>query len=194
MKTEEKEQWMTCPRIDNDLYPGLSYLSTLNKLIVAKKRDALHNLFGKNIIGYTIYNGHGQKVFIAVQRRESKKVEIKIFNYYGNEVINLRRPRAFCLNRILIWAPPGNFLGSIQGRKCRGALIKNDTDNVLLKIKSRGLFCCVHDILSEGESVGEVETRICCNSIQNNVSIIFPVEMNVEHKSILLGACFLIGA
>ncbi|XP_045519489.1 phospholipid scramblase 1-like [Pieris brassicae] len=187
MKTQE-DQWMPCPQIETK-YPGLAYLCPLNKLIVAKKRDSLHNLFGNDIIGYTIYNGQGQKVFLAVQRKETKK-EIKIFNSYGNEVIHLQR-RTFCFNKLLVWTPPGRFVGSVHS-KCLRVFIKNYRGDVL-KIKPRGVFCCARDIFSEGERIGEVAPRNCLHSIKNGVSVVFPFELDVELKSILLGACFLIG-
>lgn len=191
MKTLKTEQWMPCPEVENETYPGLSYLYPLNQLIVAKKRDALHNLFGNNIIGYTIYNGQGQKVFLAVQRKETKK-EIKIFNYYGNEVIHVRR-RAFCLNRLLIWAPPGNFVGSVHS-KCYKRLFIENYRGDMLKIRPRGVFCCVRDIFFEGGRIGEMTSRQCLRSIKNNdVTVVFPIGLDIQFKSILLGACFLIG-
>ncbi|XP_045507527.1 phospholipid scramblase 2-like [Colias croceus] len=188
---EPKEEWMTCPNIETD-FPGLAYLCDLNKLVVAKKSDALHHLFGDIHGGYTIYNGEGQKVFLAVEKKVKKKIEIKIYNFYGNEVINLEKPGEYCISRFLICSPPGQFIGSVRKIKClRKFYIKNAQGEIILTMKPRGIFC-IYDIFREDVKIGNVVKKKCVRNAENNdINIVFPMEMSVEHKSILLGACFL---
>ncbi|XP_039761189.1 phospholipid scramblase 2-like [Pararge aegeria] len=182
----ERKEWMPCPKANTD-FPGLAYLCPLNELIVAEENDNLHNLIGLKDIGYTIFNNQGQKVFLAVQKGKYK-IEIRIYNCYGNEIIKVEKPYAWCLNKALIWAPPGNFVGSLhETRSClKTYFIKNHVGEKVLKIKARAFRNnSGFSILSNNEKVGEVTTRW-------RYSVSFPIEMDVPVKCILLGACFLI--
>ncbi|XP_028165131.1 phospholipid scramblase 1-like [Ostrinia furnacalis] len=189
------EKWMSCPRIDTE-HPGLAYFCPLNELIVAKKLDALHKVIGKKGIGYTIFNNEGQKIFLAVREKSCRRFQVKIFNYYGNEVIEIKKPK-YCVNKVHVWAPPGNFVGYVkQVNPCANTfLVKNREKQVVLKIKAPCFFGGVYDVLSRDELVGTMKKQWNVEALVNydNFGVSFPVEMEVGDKAVLLGACFLIG-
>ncbi|KAJ0171177.1 hypothetical protein K1T71_013376 [Dendrolimus kikuchii] len=190
-----KLTWMPCPQNEIDL-PGLAYFSPLDELIIARKKDALHDVIGKKGTGYTIFNKNGQKVFLAVQEQRCKKFDLKIFNIYGNEVIEVKKPFKCCFNSVLVWAPPGNFVGSVkQVKSCKNTfIVKNNVGEIVLKLKANGLFHFVYQIMLADEKIGTVNKWR--NAEVGNVKqfgITFPVDLNVTDKAVLLGACFLIG-
>lgn len=189
------EKWMSCPKIDTEL-PGLAYICPLNELIIAKKLDALHKVIGKKGVGYTIFNNEGQKIFLAVREKSCRRFQVKIFNFYGNEVIEIKKPN-HCLNKVLVWAPPGNFVGYVkQIRTCANTfLVKNSSKEVIVKIKAQCFLGCVYDVLSGDELVGNIKKQWNVKALLNydNFGVSFPVEMNMCDKAVLLGACFLIG-
>lgn len=181
----KRKEWMTCPKVDIE-YPGLAYLYPLEELIIVQGTGALHSLIGLKNINFTIFNNLGQKVFLAVLKGQYK-FQIRIYNYYGNEIIQVERPYSWCLNKALIWAPPGNFVGSVQEIKCRKSyLVKNHLGETVMKIEARQ--CITNDgynVLSNNDIVGLVTTRW-------QYAVTFPSEMDVAYKCILLGACFLL--
>nr|XP_053619265.1 phospholipid scramblase 1-like [Plodia interpunctella] len=184
------QKWMSCPKIDTD-HPGLAYFCPLDELIVAKKWDALHAPIGKKHVSYTIYNNVGEKVFLAVQDKRFRKFEVKIFNFYGNEVVQVKKPFQICVHQASVWAPPGNYIGSIKQVGC-SFLVTNNVGDPILKIKAQG--CChyVYDVLAGDKIVGVVKWKMAFMDEQN-FGVAFPVEMDVSVKAELLGASFLIG-
>lgn len=186
----DRAKWMSCPG-DLTSFPGLTYILPLNQLIIAEKLDKLHEIIGKQGNRYTIYNNQGEKVFLAVQERQCKKFDIKIFNFYGNEVIQVQRLYKLCINRISVWAPPGNFVGSVvEGRSCVQTFwVKNRKGKNVLKIKPKRFL--VYDIISKDGVVGEVMTN-CPVLDMKNFGVSFPVDLDVGQKAVLLGASFLI--
>ncbi|XP_068624596.1 phospholipid scramblase 2-like [Battus philenor] len=199
-----KAEWMPCPKIETN-YPGLTYIYSLNKIIITNKPDDLHKIIGINGDCYTIYNNQQQKVFLAVQEKLKRKHKITIFNYYGNEVIQIKRPDGICLNRVLVFAPPGNFVGSVEKMlswfHCFNVtnpsvfLVKNHTGEVVLKVKARRCSLYEYDILSDDVTVGVVTKELKNQSVlmEKCVGASFPLEMDFGHKAVLIGACFLIG-
>lgn len=191
----QKYQWMPCPKIDTE-YPGLTYIYLLDEVIIAKESDALHDIISKEGVRYTIFNNQQQKVFLGVQE-SIKKHNLKIFNYYGNEVIQIQKLRNICFNRILVFAPPGNFVGSVEERfPCLNIfLVKNCNGHVVLKLKARKYVHFEYDILSDDAQVGMIAKswNKMNFSQKKNVGVSFPTEMDVGCKSVLIGACFLIG-
>ncbi|XP_034836903.1 phospholipid scramblase 1-like [Maniola hyperantus] len=185
----KREEWMPCPKVHVD-YPGLAYLYSLDEFILVKKTDKLHDLIGlrSKDTSYTIINNQGQKVFLAVQKGKNK-FEIRIYNVYGNELIIVNKPYSWCLNKALIWAPPGNFVGSVQETKSclKTYIVKNHLGEKVLKlIKARGFTKDeAYNVFSQNEVVGLVTTRW-------RNAVYFPIEMDIPIKCILLGACFLI--
>lgn len=196
---KNKEKWMTCPP-DLIEYPGLAYFCHLNELIISKKLDELHECFGKIDIGYTIYNRNGEKVFLAVRYHHDRTILIKIFNHYGNEVINIKisKPSAWLCNKALVWAPPENYVGSVGQRptikdKCTFAdkfLVKNSHNKILLDIIANGANNFAYSLNTCGEEVGVIMEKWGGG---DNFGVSFPEDLVVEDKAVVLGACFLIG-
>ncbi|CAK1595585.1 unnamed protein product [Parnassius mnemosyne] len=190
-----KEEWMPCPKIETD-WPGLTFIYPLDEIIIVKKTDVLHQVIGGKGFCYTIFNNQQQKVFIAVQESHKKKYNLKIFNYYGNEVIQVRKPCGLCLNRVLIWAPPGNFVGSVEKifTCCPTTyLVKNSQGDVVLKIKACKCFKFEYDILANGKKIGKMRNEHHKRNVfKENVAASFPAEIDIGYKAVLIGACFLI--
>ncbi|XP_072945971.1 phospholipid scramblase 2-like [Epargyreus clarus] len=189
--------WMPCPKIEMT-HPGLAYFCPLDKLIVIAKLDPLHELIGEADVGYTIFNNEGQKVFLAVQENKDQKFNIKMFNVYGNEVVELKKRFKLCFNKIHIWAPQGNFVGSAEEVwSCvKNFVVKDSLQKSILKIQPREIpYQQDYDIICDGEKVGLVTNRWRFRSILNMKSfgVSFPICMSVEYKVLLLGATFLIG-
>ncbi|KAF9414838.1 hypothetical protein HW555_007371 [Spodoptera exigua] len=193
--------WMECPQLPDDCIdnPGLAFIYHLDELIVTEERDDLHDIIGSNGIAYTIFNSVGQKVFLAVLKKNFRNFNIKIFNNYGNEVINVEKPFTWWTKKVLVWAPPGNFVGSVHERsKCFSSYtVKNREGTKVLKIRSARVGRYVYKIylVLEGHAIGIVSQQFPSAEILNtkNFGISFPAELNVNDKAVLLGACFLIG-
>lgn len=190
MKDQIAEKWMTCPKVDIE-FPGLAYIYPLDELIVAKKFDALHEVIGQKGDCYTIFNNEGQKIFLAVQKKKCRKIDLTIFNYYGNEVIQIKKPFT---RRVQVWAPPGNFVGDVQKSGCkRTYFVKgNGTD---LKVRVQSCRGGQYDVLFGDELVGQIRKQWQVRALMGleNYGVSFPLEMEVGDKAVLLGACFLIG-
>lgn len=197
-----KAGWMPCPAI-NLTYPGLAYICPLDELIVVKQSDDFHDLIGDrgSMTGYTIFNNLGQKVFAAVERNKCKKYHLKIFNHYGNEIIHVNKPctlHPFSKNKVLVWAPPGNFVGVVKElSKCVNTFTaKNWYGEDISKLKAKGLFKYDYKITSssEEEFFGRVANNWINSTVLNvkNFGVSFPVDLDVMDKVILIGACFLI--
>lgn len=188
--------WMQCPSVEHDTIPGLAYIDPLDRLIVAKIRDNLHDIIGKSGIAYTIYNNKGQKVFIAVLTKKFREFNVRIFNNYGNEVINVKRPFSWCAKHVLVCAPPGQLVGSVhEQRKCIGTyIVRDESGKDIYKIHAEGLWrydklslvtCC-------GRDVGEMRYGSPVFNV-TNFGVTFPQDTDIKAKAVLLGACFLIG-
>ena len=128
-----------------------------------------------------------------------RKFYVKIFNNYGNEVIHVKRPYQFCANRVLVWAPPGNFVGSVKELKfCHNTyIVKNQTGKSVLKIIAEGIFQFVYKIymVYGGRAIGIVKKQWELAAVVNvkNFGVSFPAELDFRDKAVLLGALFLIG-
>lgn len=198
---EKKKSWMSCPNVDTE-YPGLAYLCPLDEIIVTEARDALHDLLGDSAqISYTIFNNRGQKIFIAVRIQGCRKFTIKVYNIYGNEVIEVKRPFALCFNRVLVWAPPGNFVGSVKQR-CHKYAVRNESGVTILNIRMQGPLELVYNIryVCGLEPIGVIKQKWNLPKVGHDVGqdvknfgVSFPGQLNVQDKAVLLGACFLIG-
>ncbi|XP_075987387.1 phospholipid scramblase 1-like [Anticarsia gemmatalis] len=191
----KRAKWMQCPNVETE-YPGLAYIYPLGELIVAKTRDAHHDVLGdqaKN--SYTIFNNQGQKVFVAVRDKTWKKFTLKIYNNYGNEVIEVKRPFRLCLSQVLVWAPPGHFAGSVEQDGCNKFTVKNQNGRSVLKIRSSSVrFAYDIRYVCGIEAIGVIRKPWPDQTLAvKNFGVSFPMELDVRDKAVLLGACFLIG-
>lgn len=195
--TESSRKWMACPR-NSFVYPGLAFLVPLDQIVLVEQLDALHQIIENKPLGYTIYNNAGEKVFIAVKNKR-KKFAIRIYNLYGNEVIELKKPYALFFNTVLVWAPPGNFIGSVvtrRGCSSRTFTVKNRDGKAVLKINAKAR--TTYDIYSinTNKVIGLVMRNCQLPKIveDNNITAHFPATMDVDEKVAILGACFLLDA
>lgn len=201
VEVKTSRPWMECPQLPDDSVatPGLAFIYNLDELIVTEQRDDLHDIIGNKGIAYTIFNSTGQKVFLAVLNKKIRYFNIKIFNNYGNEVINVQRPFTWWRAKALVWAPPGHFVGSVHEQsKCllNKYTVRNQEGTKLLKICSEGgRYEYKVYLVSTRYAIGVVREQCPSGDILNtkNFGISFPAEMNVYDKAVLLGACFLIG-
>lgn len=189
---------MECPQVETDL-PTLAFFYPLDELIIAERRDDLHDLIGLSGVGYTVFNNKGQKVFLAVLEKQYKKFDIKIFNHYGNEVVHVKRPFHFCTKEVLVCAPPGDLVGSVKEVRTRWKtyIVKNRFEKDVLKIVPAGVFNYMYNIqLMYGGSVVGVIRKHCDVATlldMKHFAVSFPIELDVRDKAVLLGACFAIG-
>nr|XP_037877425.1 phospholipid scramblase 2-like [Bombyx mori] len=180
-------KWMSCPNVNTE-FPGLAFICILEELCIVKRKDSLHDLIGTKGISYTILNKDGEKVFLATQETACEKFKLKIFNYYGNEVITVKKQYSFCQNKLFVWAPPDNFLGTVHQSKFakRKLLVQNKSQKLIFTIDKQGL--CKDELKLQEKSIGLI--NIFKNS--STIQLCFPIEMEIEQKTILLAACFLL--
>lgn len=145
-----------------------------------------------------------------------RRFQMKVYDIYQNEVMHLRRPAACdscmfpcCLQSIQVSAPPGRFIGSVQQKwsMCYPYFsIKDVHGDTILHIQ--GPFCtwsiCGNDvefkILSmTGVEIGKISKQWSGLARElftdaDFFGISFPMDLDVNIKAIMLGACFLIDA
>lgn len=187
---------MPCPE-SNTKYPGLAYIDPLGALIVVNETDELHKITRKGK-KYTIYNKEDEKVFLALKEKQNKNFEITIFNFYGNEVIQVKRKRfRLCWSKALVWAPPGNFVGTVKEvQSCLNTyLVENSFGKTVLKIVADGCTSDVYRIMANNEQIGVISNDWYSTTSggSQQFGIEFPVDMDICDKAVLIGACFLIG-
>lgn len=193
---ENCRKWMTCPK-GSFVYPGLTFLVPLEQIVVVQELDALHKIIESRPLGYTIYNNAGEKVFIAVKHKERKKFAITIFNLYGNKVIEFKKPYALLFHTVRVWAPPGNFIGSVvtrRGCSSRTFTIKNRDGKAVFKLNSKQRRSFNIYSLNTKKNIGLVmrDWRLPKVMEDNNISARFPATLDVYEKVVILGACFLL--
>lgn len=141
---------------------------------------------------------------------------MKVYDAYQNEVIHLRRPAACdtcffpcCLQSIKVSAPPGHNIGSIQQTWSilyPNFAVKNEHGDTVFHIK--GPLCtysiCCKDVefkvfSTDGTQVGKISKQWSGLARElftdaDFFGISFPLDLDVQMKAILMGACFLIDA
>lgn len=145
-----------------------------------------------------------------------RRFNMKVYDIYQNEVMHMRRPAACtsccfpcCLQSIDVSAPPGNFIGRVE--QTWSVLyphfsIKNANNETVLRIK--GPFCtwsiCGGDVefkifTVNDEEVGRISKQWSGLARElftdaDFFGISFPMDLDVNMKAVMLGACFLIDA
>lgn len=196
--TESTKKWMPCPN-NSFMYPGLAFLVPLDQFVVVEELDALHQIIERQPLGHTIYNNAGEKVFISVKKNKHKKFAISIYNIYGNEVIELKKPYPLFFETVRVWAPPGNFIGSVVTRRgclSRTFTVKNRDGKAVFKINPKQ--STTYDIYSihANKVIGLVMRNWHLSPVMedNNITAHFPATIDVNEKVTILGACFLLNA
>lgn len=145
-----------------------------------------------------------------------RRFKMQVYDAYQNEVILLRRPAACdscffpcCLQSIHVESPPGRRIGSVQQKwsMCYPYFsIKDVHDDTILRIE--GPFCtwsiCGNDVefkilTMDGAQIGKISKQWSGLARElftdaDFFGISFPMDLDVNTKAIMLGACFLIDA
>lgn len=145
-----------------------------------------------------------------------RRFRMQVFDAYQNEVMHLRRPAACdtcffpcCLQSIEVSAPPGRYIGSVEQKwsLCYPYFsIKDVNGDTVLRIE--GPFCTYSVCGSDVEFKILTMDRVEIGKISKQWSglarelftdadffgISFPIDLDVNIKAIMLGACFLIDA
>lgn len=145
-----------------------------------------------------------------------RRFKMKVFDLYQNEVMHLRRPAACdscffpcCLQSIEVSAPPGRHIGSVVQKWSMlypYFSIKDAHGDTVLRIE--GPFCtwsiCANDVefkilKLDGTEIGRISKQWSGLARElftdaDFFGISFPLEMDVNIKALMLGACFLIDA
>lgn len=140
---------------------------------------------------------------------------VQIFDSSGNEVIHLHKPFSgrnfnfccccclWCFESIKVYSPPDNLVGVVaqQWGLLRPIFtIRNVHDEKTLKIKGPCFLCCqsVFNVTSaDGIAVGKI-TKKWGGIFKEMVTdaddfyITFAIDLDVNTKALILGACFLI--
>lgn len=171
---------------------------------------------------YYIANKKDQKVYYAQEKSDAfarncckarRSFEMKVFDNFGKEVIHMNRPfacQAFCffccLQSMEVFSPPGTLVGTIEQEWSLFSpafTIKNGEGQVVLRIKGPcDLMNCCSDadfkVLSAdgstdvGKILRKTELAQIVSSKADNFGILFPMNLDVRMKAVLIGACFLI--
>ncbi|CAG0917882.1 unnamed protein product [Notodromas monacha] len=206
-----------CPR-------GLEYLTHVDQLLIHQKIELLEAFTGFETANkYTIKNTLGQKVYYAAEKSDCctrnicgpiRPFDMKIYDLNKQEVLIFNRPLRCdsclcfcCLQKMDVYASPGDFLGSIEQTWSiihPRYVIKDAAGNPVLKMAGP---CCTwslcgdveFEIFSEstGESVGKISKQWSGLAKEmftdaDNFGISFPLDLDVRMKAVLLGAVFLI--
>ncbi|XP_053209549.1 phospholipid scramblase 2-like [Panonychus citri] len=214
-----EENWMATPSVPN-CPPGLEYLTQVDQLLVHqhfKKFTSFSRCHIEN--RFDIKNASGQKIYIADEQitckgmwcGPSRSFEMQITDQHEREILHLSRPfrcQCFpcCLQQLEVSAS-GSVCGFVKESwslfvpKFR---ICNAAGETVLRIE--GPFCtfgCGRDIefkifTSNGNTqIGRIAkkwiglTREVLSDI-DHFGISFPMDLDVNIKAVLLGACFLI--
>ncbi|XP_055294923.1 phospholipid scramblase 2-like [Sitodiplosis mosellana] len=145
-----------------------------------------------------------------------RRFKMQVFDAYQNEVMHLRRPAACdscffpcCLQSIEVSAPPGRYIGSVQQKwsVCHPYFsIKDLHGDTILRIE--GPLCtwsiCGNDVEFKilnmnGVEIGKISKQWSGLARElftdaDFFGISFPIDLDVNIKAIMLGACFLIDA
>ncbi|KAF5284952.1 hypothetical protein FQA39_LY16907 [Lamprigera yunnana] len=218
------DNWMMRPQNIPNCPPGLEYLTTIDTLIVNQIFN-ITEAFGDREPEneFVITNNIGQKVYYAREESDDcsrqfcgsrRAFRMKIFDNFGNQVINLSRPIACqaccfpcCLQKLEVCAPPGTVVGRVEQEWAflyPNFAIKNHAGDVVLRVQ--GPWCtmnCYADVDFKvltpdgGNEVGKISKKWSGYQSENSAKmdvfrISFPLDLDVHMKAVMLGVCFLI--
>ncbi|KAJ8004161.1 hypothetical protein DPEC_G00155910 [Dallia pectoralis] len=169
----------------------------------------------KNSIGQQVFLAEEENDCCTLQCfGPSRPFTFHIRDNLGQEVLTLTRPLACshccfpcCLQDLEVQSPPGFPIGYVV-QECHPFLPKftvmNEWRQPQLMIKGPLFFCsCCRDVvfevktLDESMVIGHISKQWSGFMRENytdadNFGIVFPVDLDVKMKAILLGACFLV--
>ncbi|XP_077327345.1 phospholipid scramblase 3-like [Lithobates pipiens] len=185
--------------------PGLEYLLRVNGLLMKQTRVSTFQSYTT----YDLFGTDGQLAYQATEQREccGPRMDLKVNNAQGNNVLNLFLPSNFCDwdTKLQVFCSTGELLGYIY-KEWTSFSIKFDildpSGLVCLKVKGPGWgegFMSDQEfkVLSSDKTtqVGVI-TRVWRGlrkemfSMKDNYTINFPMDLNVSMKAMLM-ACTL---
>ncbi|CAG2164454.1 unnamed protein product [Oppiella nova] len=214
--TAPSEQWMNVPIGIPNCPPGLEYLTQVDQLLVHQKVELLEAFVGfESANKYSIKNSLGQKVYHAVEDNDCctrnccgpiRPFDMKILDNNQQEVIHLYRPlrcdSCLCpclLQQMEVTAPPGNIIGYVT-QEWSICVPKFRVEDASGPVCTYGVCGDIEfQVLSRDGSVavGKI-TKQWTGLIReaftdaDHFGISFPMDLDVNIKAVLLGACFLI--
>jgi len=185
-------------------------LQSLNALLVQQKKEWGEILTGfetKN--KYAILDTSGRQIYWAAEEssflsrwllRTLRPFTIHILSSQGSPILKLTRPFRFFLHELNISDSRGRLLGMIKQKfslLSRKFIIKDFTGREIYKIHGPLLHPWTFRILKNGQEVGKISKKWSGLGKElftdaDNFNIVFPPDIDVNQKSILLGALFLI--
>ncbi|XP_028330101.1 phospholipid scramblase 2-like [Gouania willdenowi] len=194
--------------------PGLEYLAQIDHIQIHQKVELVKASVGFDMKNqYKIKNSQGQKIYKAKEENDYctknccgslRSFVMKISDYSDREVIRLIRPfRCMscccpcCLQEMEVQAPPGTTIGYVKQDWhpfLPKVSIQGPNKETLMKIEGP---CCV------SYCCGDVNYELKTNDSDEAIGLIskqwsgvlkevFPLDLDVKMKAVLLGACFLI--
>lgn len=185
-------------------------LQNLDTIIVQQKKE-----WGEIITGfetknkYTIVDSSGNQLYWAAEEssflsrcflKKLRSFTIRILSSTGNNVLKLNKPFRFYFHEINIMDSSGKQLGIIKRNFSLFSinfLIKDSSGREIYKINGPFLHPWTFRILKDNQEVGKILKKWSGAGKElftdaDNFNIIFPANIDITQKGILLGALFLI--
>ncbi|XP_044732110.1 phospholipid scramblase 2-like [Chrysoperla carnea] len=209
--------WMRAPRISKNCSPGLEYLTTIDLLLMHQKIELGEVLTGFETCNkYAIFNSLGQQLYDVEEETDfctrlcfgsSRSFKMRILDNSRKVVMRLNRPFAWCLARLEVLFPNDTVIGSVQENctLCVPSFSVNNPAGVTVA-KIEGPMCtfsCCGDVKFKvmsadgSRQIGEINKQWSglmqeLFTDADNFGIKFPLDLDVNTKATLLGACILI--
>ncbi|CAJ0601728.1 unnamed protein product, partial [Cylicocyclus nassatus] len=222
--------WMPMPPSMQGVPPGLEYIAAVDEIVVYQLVEMLEIITGYETCNqYSLQNIYGQQVYKAFEDSSClarmccahrRSFTMHILDNFHREVIRMRRPYRCCAggcfglcacgcccsSKIIVEAPPGNVVGTVEQRQACFATCfngKNADGQVIFRIN--GPLCCFmcccqnkkFTVYTQGNDTGLIvkvwggfEREAFTDADTFNVK--FPHDLDVQARTVLLGATFLI--
>ena len=186
-------------------------LSSISALIVSQKKEWGEILTGfetKN--RYVVMDPSGNELYMAVEGDGSmilrvflkalRPFEIKVLTFDNNTVLKLKRPFRFYFHQLNVFDSQGNPLGSIQRRFSvlrRIYSVSDVSGQEMFQLFGPILHPWTFEIRKNGMEYGKI-TKKWSGLLKegftdaDNFGVSFPTGWDINVKSLLLGAVFLI--
>lgn len=174
---------------------GLDYLQQVSKITIHRQ------FFTPHI--FDIETFHGDQSFTAIKSsnlctENCCEVDFKVMYRRNEDIIYLKQTwNGCCFSKpeMLVTIRDYGFVGTITTKStCFDDAydIENSNGDVMFRVKILGCFSVNYKILTvDGLEIGQIiRTYPCCE--RHSYVISFPVDLEIQYKALLLGACFLI--
>lgn len=186
-------------------------LASLDTLVIQQRKSWGEMLTGWEVKNsYAILDGTGEEVYVAAETGGSmffrlllkalRPFTIHILETEGRSILRLNRPFRLYFHTLEVRGADGRRLGRVDRRFSllrRRYTVSDDTGQERFQLFGPLLRPWTFLIRAGGEEVGRITKRwtgMLKESLSDadNFALSFPAELQPQHKSILLGAVFLI--